>query len=41
MRAELDVLTIKTEPMYLEWFKMTRKDLQACSHAQKVDYMFA
>jgi len=40
MRDEMDVLEIHTEWRFSEWFQQTEKDIQACSRAKKIDYVF-
>ena len=39
MRAEIAVLTIKTESKYLDWFKVIQNDLKACSNGQSVEFV--
>ncbi|GIP32812.1 valine--tRNA ligase [Paenibacillus sp. J2TS4] len=39
MRAEMDVMEIKCESKYLEWFKQTEKDLKACANAKAINYI--
>ena len=39
MRAEMDVLEIHTERLFMEWFKQTEKDMLACSRAKTVKYV--
>ena len=36
MATEMEVLEISTPPQYEEWFKLTQKDIQACSKAKAV-----
>ncbi|MCL2351067.1 MAG: valine--tRNA ligase [Firmicutes bacterium] len=36
MRAEMDELVIKTEPEFAEWFRLTEKDLKACTNAKEI-----
>jgi len=38
MRSEIDVLTIRANNRYMEWFKLTEKDLLACSRAKSIEY---
>jgi len=36
MRSEMDMLTIRTEERFVEWFKQSEKDILACSRARKI-----
>lgn len=36
MRAEMDVLKIRPDPGQREWFMLTLKDIEACSHAREI-----
>jgi len=38
MATEMEVLEISTPQRYIEWFKQTEKDLQACSRAVRIKY---
>jgi valyl-tRNA synthetase len=40
MRAEMCTLNIPTERRFLEWLKQTEKDIQACSRATMIKYIF-
>ncbi|GIN73830.1 valine--tRNA ligase [Bacillus sp. J14TS2] len=39
IRAEIDVIEIRTVSKHLEWFKQTEKDLKACSNAKVIQYI--
>ena len=39
MRAEMDVLDIRTESRFEQWFRLTEKDLRACSVAARINYI--
>ncbi|MDR1629487.1 MAG: valine--tRNA ligase [Oscillospiraceae bacterium] len=36
MRAEMDVLEVRCEPRFFDWFKQTEKDLKVCANAKEI-----
>jgi len=40
MLTEMDVLNIRTNKSFKDWFIRTENDIKACTHAKKVDYIF-
>lgn len=38
MRTEMDVLEIRCEPKFYDWFAQTEKDLKACANAKQINY---
>jgi len=40
MRTEIDSLDIKTEKRFAQWFRLTEKDIKACSLAAKINFNF-
>lgn len=38
VRVEMDILSIKGSMKFANWFKLTEKDLYACSHAKELSY---
>ena len=40
MRANMDSLDIHTQQRFAEWFKLSEKDIQACSSASIINYIF-
>jgi valyl-tRNA synthetase len=40
MKTEIESLEIHTEQRFTEWFKQTEKDIQACTRAEKIKYVF-
>ncbi|MCK9478679.1 MAG: valine--tRNA ligase [Firmicutes bacterium] len=39
MRAEMDLLNIKTKQKFIDWFKQTEDDLRACSNAKTINFI--
>ena len=40
MRDEIESLEIRTEQSFMEWHKLTEKDIRACSNAKIIKYIF-
>ena len=40
MATEMDVLEIRAERRFMEWFRRTEGDIKACSRAAKIEYEF-
>lgn len=38
MATEMELLVIRTEKRFVDWFKQTEKDMQACTKAKDVKY---
>ena len=40
MRAEMEIMEIRAEQCYADWFMQSEKDIVACSRAKKIVYMW-